>query len=120
MSSARVLPSALDVAAFQDNIHVSWLLQHYQHRPVLHNVISLSAHDNLGQAAKAAVKVMSATLFAQFFDTTVSPKLDSEQTPYNKAYGYAIRALYTQISFMDVDSPQSVLVPVLLLFITDV
>ena len=39
------LPAPLNIAAFQDNVHLSWLLQHYIHRPVLRDAISLSARN---------------------------------------------------------------------------
>lgn len=115
-----ILPASLDIAAFRVDVQLSWLLQHYLHRPVLRDVISLSARNSLGEAAMAATKVMAATLFAKFHKLLPIEATSPSQTAYGKEYGYAIQALRTQVSSFHSDRLEAVLVPALLLFISEV
>lgn len=115
-----VLPAPLSIAAFQDDVRLSWLLQHYQHRPVLRDVISISASNRLGEAGMAAAKVMSTTLFAQFYKLLPSGATSTLQTPFHKEYGRAIQALRKQVLSFQSECLEATLVPALLLFLTEV
>lgn len=113
-------PVTLDMAGFRDSIEGAWLYQHYTHRPPLQQILVASSSRSFGAAAVAAATAISATLFAKFHGLPLLQQSKPLQSPYCSEYASAVQALSKQVTLFKLSNLEEVLVPALLLLISEV
>ena len=118
--TTMLVPSSLNIAAFKDNVQASWLLQHYTHRPALKQVLFASWGHIFGAAAVSAATATSTTLFAKFYNIPLWPHSKPIQSPYCQEYASAVQALSIQVPLFELSRLEEVMVPALLLLISEV
>lgn len=112
------LPSTLNLSAFRNDVELSWLIEHYAHRPNFARLIAESASNSFGEAARLACLAMANVLF-----TGMRNVLDQQSRvvqPYSDEYMSAIRSLSQRLPSFDQSQCEQILVPVLLLFNVEV
>lgn len=117
------VPPTMTMAAFKDSVQASWLYNHYGHRPVLQDMLRASSNHSFGAAALSAATAMSSTMFSKFHHTPLGPNPSSSrpvEAPYCAEYASAVNALSLQIPDFRVSCLEEVLVPALLLMISEV